>query len=60
LEISLDIVKKLGYFIEIEAIKEFGSIEKTREKLFEFAKDLEIDLSKIEKRGYPLLLIKKK
>ena len=59
-EIALDIVKELGYFIEIEAMKDFGSIEATREKVFEFAKNLEIDISKTDKRGYPFLLMEKK
>lgn len=59
-EIALDKVKELGNFIEIEAIKNFGDIEATRKRLFEFAKKLEIDISKIDKRGYPFLLMKKK
>jgi|Deesub1362B_J571_1020462.scaffolds.fasta_scaffold05537_1 adenylate cyclase class 2 len=59
-EIALDRVKDLGFFIEIEAIKDFGSIEKTREKLFEIANFLGIDISKTDKRGYPYLLMKKK
>ena len=59
-EVALDIVKELGHFIEIEAMKDFGSVEATREKLFEFAKDLGIDISKTDKRGYPFLLMKKK
>ncbi len=59
-EIALDKVKHLGLFIEIEAIKDLGGVEKTREKLFEFAKNLGIDVSKTERRGYPYLLLKKK
>lgn len=59
-EIALDIVKELGHFIEIETIKDFGSVEVAREKLFEFAKNLGIDISKTDKRGYPYLLMKKK
>jgi len=59
-EISLDRVKELGNFIEIEALKIFGSVEKTREKLFEFAKSIGLDISKTDKRGYPFLLMKKK
>ena len=59
-EIALDTVKELGHFIEIEAIKDFGSVEETRKKLFEFAKALEIDISKTDKRGYPYLLMAKK
>ena len=59
-EIALDKVKELGHFMEIEAIKFFGSVEATREKLFEFAKNLGIDISKTDKRGYPYLLMKKR
>jgi len=58
-EIVLDNVKELGFFIEIEAIKDFGSIEKAREKLFEFAKNLGIDTSNPDERGYAFLLMKK-
>ncbi len=59
-EITLDIVKGLGYFTEIEAIKDFGGIEVTRKKIFELAKSLDLDVSKTEKRGYAFLTMKKK
>lgn len=59
-EIVLDVVKQLGHFIEIEAIKDLGSVEETREKLFEFAKNLGIDTSNPDKRGYPFLMMEKK
>ncbi|MCK4729927.1 MAG: class IV adenylate cyclase [Candidatus Aenigmarchaeota archaeon] len=59
-EIALDAVKELGYFIEVETIKDFGNVEVAREKLFEFAKNLGIDISKTDKRGYPYLLMEKK
>jgi len=59
-EISLDIVKDLGYFIEIESMKDFGSVDTTRKKLSEWAKTLGIDISKTDKRGYPFLIMKKK
>jgi adenylate cyclase class 2 len=60
LEIALDTVKDLGYFIEIEAIKDLGGVEDTRKRLFEFAKNLGIGISKTDLRGYPFLLMKKK
>ncbi|MBU3965309.1 class IV adenylate cyclase [Patescibacteria group bacterium] len=58
-EIGLDKVKDLGYFIEIETIKDFGSVEKARKKLFEFAAKIGIDASKPDERGYPFSLMKK-
>lgn len=59
-EIALDDVTDLGYFVEIETIKDFGSVEVAREKLMEFFKKLGIDTSKADKRGYPYLLMEKK
>ena len=59
-EIVLDVVKDLGHFIEIEAKKDLGSVEETRKKLFEFAKNLGVDTSKLDKLGYPFLMMKKK
>jgi len=59
-EIGLDKVNELGFFIEIEALKDFGSVEKTREKLFEFAKMLGLDITKTLNKGYPYLLMEKK
>ncbi|MFH0835568.1 MAG: class IV adenylate cyclase [Candidatus Micrarchaeota archaeon] len=60
-EIALDEVAELGFFIEIEALKDFGGVEATREKLFEYAGELGLDARKeFEKRGYPYMLMKKK
>lgn len=56
-EISLDFIKNLGYFMEIEIIKDFGSAETAVEKIMEFAKSLELDESKVEHRGYPHLML---
>ncbi|MBI2546523.1 class IV adenylate cyclase [Candidatus Woesearchaeota archaeon] len=58
-EISLDTVKDLGHFIEIESLKDFGSIEETRQKLFDFARELGVDASNPDLRGYPYLILKK-
>ena len=56
-EISLDFVKELGYFIEIEVKKydkdpigEYGD-------LIKLAKELNLNLNNIDKRGYPYHLI---
>ncbi len=58
-EVALDSVKDLGFFVEIEALKDFGSVEETREKLFEFAKSLSLNIDNPDKRGYPYLLMEK-
>lgn len=59
-EIALDTVRDLGHFVEIEAMKDLGSVEETRERLFACARSLGIDPSRAEKRGYPFLLMRKK
>ncbi len=59
-DIALDTVEELGNYIEIEAIKDFSSIDATREKLYEMAKTLGITISKEDKRGYPYILMEKK
>jgi adenylate cyclase class 2 len=59
-EIALDTVKELGHFIEIESIKDFGSVEAARKRLFEFAKTLNLDSSQENKRGYSFALLEKK
>jgi len=57
-EIALDNVKELGYFIEVEALVDFGGVEETRRKIFEFAEMLGVDISNKMNRGYPYLLMK--
>lgn len=59
-EIALDDVKGLGFFIEIETVKDFGSVETARDKLFEFARMIGLDISNPEKIGYVHQLLKKK
>jgi len=59
-KICFDTVKELGQFIEIEVLKEFGNVSEIREKLFEFAKSLGIDISRADNRGYPYMLMKLK
>ncbi len=59
-EISLDKVEELGYFIEIEAKKDFGGIEKTNQELLDFATRMGVDTSKRNYRGYPFMLLEKK
>lgn len=59
-EISMDKVEELGYFIEIEVKKDFGSIECANQKLIEFATRMGVDTNKRNYRGYPFLLLEKK
>lgn len=56
-EISLDYVKELGYFAEIEYIGKSKSISEAQHKLFEIAKTLSLDISKRDNRGYPYLML---
>lgn len=58
-DVALDEVKKLGYFIEIESLKDFGGIRKTRRKLFAFAQSVGIDPSLREKKSYVYMMLKK-
>lgn len=59
IEIGLDFVEDLGSFIELEAIKDFGSVEAARKRLFAVAEELGCDISEPDLRGYPYLLMKK-
>ena len=59
-EIALDDVKDLGFYVEIEALKDFGGVEPTRKRILEFAKSLNIGDSDLDNRGYPYMLLKKK
>jgi predicted adenylyl cyclase CyaB len=52
-EVALDRVSDLGYFLEIEAIADFGGPIQTRRKLLEVAESLRLDTSSINHRGYP-------
>jgi predicted adenylyl cyclase CyaB len=58
-EVALDKVEELGYFIEVETIKDFGSVEEAHKKIEEFCHILNLNTSKKEKRGYPYLLMEK-
>jgi len=58
-EVCLDDVEGLGFFVEIEAVGDLGSLENARQKLFCFAGMLGLDKSKTEKIGYVHQLLKK-
>ncbi len=52
-EIALDCVKNLGYFIEIEVKNYDTSFIEEYDKLLKLAKELNLNLDNIDKRGYP-------
>lgn len=59
LEISLDDVENLGYFIEVETTKDFGSLKKAYKKILEFTNKMGLRGSKTVPGGYALTLLKK-
>ena len=56
-EIGLDYVENLGYFIEIEVKKYTESAMAEYDKLLKLAKQLNLNLNNIDKKGYPYHLI---
>ncbi len=61
-EVALDKVESLGYFIEIE-VKEYDrEVDPSKEydALLKVASELNLDLNKIDKRGYPYHIIRDK
>lgn len=56
-EIALDYVEDLGYFIEIEVKKYTEKPIYEYDKLLKVAKDLNLNLDNIDKRGYPYHII---
>lgn len=58
-EIVLDTVKDLGSFLEIEAMKDMGTPEVTKQEMLDFLKSVGINKFEIDYRGYPFQLMKK-
>jgi len=58
-EVTLDEVKDLGNFMEVEAKKDFGGVAKTRKACEDFLNNLGIDHINNQEKGYPRLLYKK-
>jgi len=58
-EITLDYIKGLGYFIEIEAKKDFGGAEKTRDKCYETLNKLNINYEACSDMSYPERVLEK-
>lgn len=59
-ELDLDEVTGLGYFIEIETLRDFGSVEKARAEIMKLAKSLKIDTTKVDNHGYVFALLQKR
>jgi adenylate cyclase class 2 len=60
IEISMDIEKELGYFIELEHKGNIDNIDKARQELFSMLEELGAKTGEEDNRGYPYnLLIKK-
>lgn len=60
LEIALDDVKELGWFIEIEFVGPKTSISNAHTEILKLAQLLDLDLTKRDNRGYPYLVLEKK
>jgi len=58
-EITLDWVRGLGNFMEIEAKKNFGGINKTRKACLNFLNTLNIEYEMRTQMGYPRMLYRK-
>ena len=59
-EVSLDYVEELGYFIEIEVKEYHRDILHEYDDLLKFAHSLELDLDRIDRRGYPYYFLAQK
>lgn len=60
LEIALDEVKDLGFFIEVETIKDFGTVKKAQEEILNFTKSIGLKRTKTVPGGYGAELLRRK
>ena len=58
-EISLDLVEDLGYFIEIEIYDKDLPIREANKMLLDFVKELNLDITKRNLKGYSYLMYDK-
>ena len=58
-EITLDNIEDLDYFIEIEAKKDFGGAEKTRDECYKILSKLNVDYEECPDLGYPDMVLRK-
>jgi len=58
-EVTLDEIEDLGNFMEIEAKKDFGGVDKTRKACSDFLNSLNVEYEIQKEMGYPRMLYKK-
>jgi predicted adenylyl cyclase CyaB len=58
-EVTIDIIKGLENFMEVEAKKNFGSVAKTRKACENFLNNLGVDYEVRKEMGYPRMLYQK-
>ena len=58
-EIALDEVKNLGYFVEIEVIKDYNDTRIANEALLNIVRELDLDLRSRNMEGYSNLMYRK-
>lgn len=58
-EVTLDNIKDLGDFMEVEAKRDFGGAEKTRKACLEFLNNLNVKYEQKSMMGYPRMLYRK-
>lgn len=59
-EIAIDNVKDLGFYIELEAKKEFNDVKEAKQYLFDVLSELNAEVGEEDIRGYPYLVLEKK
>ena len=58
-EVTLDQIEDLGDFMEVEAKKDFGGVDKTRKACEDFLSSLNVEYEIQREMGYPRMLYKK-
>lgn len=58
-EIVLDHIKELGYFLEVEAKRSFGSLEETKKQCYAVLDELNAKWEKAPNMGYPDMVLAK-
>jgi adenylate cyclase class 2 len=58
-EVTLDQIENLGDFMEVEAKKDFGGVDKTRQACSDFLDSLNVEYEIQKDMGYPRMLYKK-